>query len=232
MNHGKIYRTGLILVAIFAIALTGCSPKVSRMANVADGDYYSAEEFKNLSREQRDAYCADLDAELSKLESAKSSATSEASGLSGQVSTIEGEVKSLQTKYDAAKGNVDGINEDISYFENLPKVHVVEKGEFLQKISEYEKIYADPTKWPRIYRANKDKITDPNLIYPGWELVVPRDWPSTWTVVEGEYLGKIAGYWEVYGDRMAWPKLFEANKNQIKDPDMIWPEWQLSIPRD
>ena len=36
----------------------------------------------------------------------------------------------------------------------------VEEGEFLQKISEYERIYADATKWPRIYRANKDQIEE------------------------------------------------------------------------
>ncbi|KKS26065.1 MAG: Peptidoglycan-binding lysin domain-containing protein, partial [Parcubacteria group bacterium GW2011_GWA2_42_11] len=28
-------------------------------------------------------------------------------------------------------------------------------------------------KWRRIYNANKDKIQDPNLIYPGQELVIP-----------------------------------------------------------
>ena len=94
----------------------------------------------------------------------------------------------------------------------------MQSGEFLQKISEYERIYADPLKWPRIYRANKDLIDDPNLIYPDWELTVPRDWPRTWTVKQDEYLSRIASYWEVYGDGTEWPRIYEANRDQISDP--------------
>lgn len=232
MNQHKITRIIILSVAVAAIGLTGCSSKVARNVDVSSGDYYSAEEFKNLSREQRDAYCAELQAELAQLESAKAGTEKEQADLQRQISSIESEIKQLQSKVDRAKGEVDGIKEQIDYFEGLPKVHVVEDGEFLQKISGYERIYADPTKWPRIYRANKDKIEDPNLIFPGWELVIPRDWPMHWTVKQDEYLSKIASYWEVYGDGTAWPKIYEANKDKISDPDMIWPDWDLTIPRD
>jgi hypothetical protein len=30
-----------------------------------------------------------------------------------------------------------------------------------------DNIYADPYKWPLIYKANSSKISDPDLIYPG-----------------------------------------------------------------
>jgi len=232
MNHKMLHRALLLVVGASLLAVVGCSPKVTRTAKVSDGDYYSAEEFKNLSREQRDAYCADLDDELATLNSAAERSDREASDLSSDLSGVERDVKALQSKYDAAKGEVDGLQEQVDYFENLPKVHVVEKGEFLQKISAEEQVYADRLKWPRIYRANKDKIEDPNLIYPGWELTIPRDWPHSWTVHQDEYLSRIAGYWEVYSDGTAWTKIYEANKDQISDPDMIWPDWELVIPRD
>lgn len=231
MKLGKMYRSVLLLTAVAAIALTGCSPKVTRSADVSTGDYYTAEEFKNLSREQRDTYCAALDAELAKVDGAKGKAAGDADAAKGELGKLQGDLKKLQADYDGAKAENDGIQKDIDYFEGLPKMHVVEKGEFLQKISQYEKIYADPTKWPRIYRANKDKIKDPNLIYPGWELVIPRDWPSTWVVKDGEYLSKIAGYWEVYGKSTDWPKIHEANKDKVKDPNLIHPKWELKIPR-
>lgn len=32
----------------------------------------------------------------------------------------------------------------------------------------------DPNRWPEIYELNKDKISDPNLIKKGWELVLPE----------------------------------------------------------
>lgn len=53
--------------------------------------------------------------------------------------------------------------------------HVVKKGECLWYIAGYEEIYGNPLKWPLIYKANKDKIKDPDLIYPGQVLVIPRN---------------------------------------------------------
>ncbi len=45
----------------------------------------------------------------------------------------------------------------------------------LWNIAARRNIYNDPWKWKRIYRANEDKITDPDLIYPGQRLIIPRD---------------------------------------------------------
>lgn len=52
--------------------------------------------------------------------------------------------------------------------------HVVKKGECLWWIAEYKDVYNDPFQWPLIYDANKDKINDPDLIYPGQVFKIPR----------------------------------------------------------
>ena len=52
------------------------------------------------------------------------------------------------------------------------------------------------------------------------------------TVVKGECLWKIAGYEDVYGDPFQWPLIYEANRDQIKDPDLIYPGQVFTIPRD
>ena len=36
-------------------------------------------------------------------------------------------------------------------------------------------IYTNPVFWPIIHDANSGKIADPDLIYPGQELTIPRD---------------------------------------------------------
>lgn len=36
-----------------------------------------------------------------------------------------------------------------------------------------QKVYKDARKWPLIYIANRDKIKDPDLIFPGQKLVIP-----------------------------------------------------------
>lgn len=45
-------------------------------------------------------------------------------------------------------------------------------------------------------------------------------------VVKGDSLSKIG---QKYG--VAWKEIYEANKNLIKNPDLIQPGWKLKIPR-
>ncbi len=54
-----------------------------------------------------------------------------------------------------------------------PTTYVVQKGDSLWKIA--GKVYGNPFKWPRIYRANQDKIKNPHKIYPNQVLVIPWD---------------------------------------------------------
>jgi nucleoid-associated protein YgaU len=153
---------------------------------------------------------------------------------------IENDIEALNA-WPAAKlpdmmRKIEGLKEALAELRRklpkLPRAHTVVKGECLWVISGYAQIYDDPVKWPRIYRANKDKIQDPNLIFPGWVLDIPRGYPSTHTVIEGEYLSKIASYWEIYDDARQWPRIFEANRDHISDPDLIVPNQVLTIPRD
>jgi nucleoid-associated protein YgaU len=50
----------------------------------------------------------------------------------------------------------------------------------------------------------------------------------TYTVVRGDSLSKIAK--QFYGDAKQWRKIFDANKDKIKNPDLIQPGWVLTIP--
>ncbi|RKY79051.1 hypothetical protein DRQ12_04615 [candidate division KSB1 bacterium] len=56
-----------------------------------------------------------------------------------------------------------------------PNEYMVVKGDFLRKIAENPEVFGDPTKWTKLYEANKQVITDKNLIYPYQILVIPRD---------------------------------------------------------
>ena len=52
--------------------------------------------------------------------------------------------------------------------------------------------------------------------------------PKTYTVVAGDTLSKIARH--QYGDANLWRKIFEANQDKLKNPDLIYPGQQLIIP--
>lgn len=50
----------------------------------------------------------------------------------------------------------------------------------------------------------------------------------TYTVVAGDSLSKIAK--QFYGKANAWRKIFEANQDIVKNPDLIYPGQVLKIP--
>lgn len=50
----------------------------------------------------------------------------------------------------------------------------------------------------------------------------------THTVKPGESLSKIAKHY--YGDASRWPEIYEANRDKIKDPDLIHPGQEFVIP--
>ena len=50
----------------------------------------------------------------------------------------------------------------------------------------------------------------------------------TYTVKSGDSLSAIAK--KEYGDAGAWRRIFEANRDQISDPDLIHPGQELKIP--
>lgn len=64
----------------------------------------------------------------------------------------------------------------------------------------------------------------------------PKPEPVTlvqnYKVGDGETLWTIAAQPSVYGDGLLWPLLYQANRDQIKDPRQIFPGQSLSIRRD
>jgi nucleoid-associated protein YgaU len=69
-----------------------------------------------------------------------------------------------------------------------------------------------------------EKVNDEGLIAPE-----PKYITEFYTVVKGDWLSKIAK--KFYGDARKYDIIFEANKEVIKDPDLIYPGQQLRIPK-
>jgi LysM repeat protein len=56
------------------------------------------------------------------------------------------------------------------------KTYTVKSGDSLSKIA--KELLGDANRWREIYKANEDKIKNPDLIYPGQELVIPGAAPD------------------------------------------------------
>ncbi len=57
------------------------------------------------------------------------------------------------------------------------------------------------------------------------------DPPSRYTVKDNDSLISIAALEEIYGDALLWPLLYQANRDQIRDPRRIYPGQTLVVPR-
>ena len=221
----------IMLLAVMSLVLTAFTVTSVFAADVSKGQFYTEEEYQKLSGDEREAYCASLADEkdrqadmLSEYQGDLEAEQMKVADLRAKLSKVDAELMPLESK-------AASLQKEIDYYNSLPTQWTVKNGESLYRISSYEEIYADGTKWPRIYRANKDQIEDPNLIYVDQILAIPRGLPMMHTVVAGEYLAKIAGYWEIYGDWRQWTRIYEANKDKISDPDLIHPDQVIDIPR-
>jgi len=107
----------------------------------------------------------------------------------------------------------------------------VQEGDTLMKIA-FE-TYGDLYQWRRIYEGNKDKINDPNAVPKGTVIKVER--PATAVAIDrngekyliknGDTLGKISG--SVYGTESKWRKIWENNRQLIRDPNKIFAGFYL-----
>jgi len=85
------------------------------------------------------------------------------------------------------------------------------------------------------YQLEKDLVWDAVKKHAGWESdlavdlkVQNTDLYGYWTVKSGDSLSKIAK--SAYDDGNRYMKIFEANKDLLKDPNAIKPGQRLKIP--
>jgi nucleoid-associated protein YgaU len=86
------------------------------------------------------------------------------------------------------------------------------------------------------YQLAKDELWNAIKRHTGWQddivadiTVANTDLHGQYTVKGGDSLSKIARH--IYGDASAFQKIFDANRDILKTPDVIHPGQVLKIPR-
>ncbi len=126
--------------------------------------------------------------------------------------------------------------------EGLPKTHKVGKGEHLWMIA--ERYFGSGYNWVDI--AQENNLVNPNRLLVDQELIIPQsevkepvELPTTGVAeaISGDThtVQKTDNLWEIavraYGDGYQWTKIWYANENLVKNPDIIQPGQVLSLPR-
>jgi nucleoid-associated protein YgaU len=61
---------------------------------------------------------------------------------------------------------------------------------------------------------------------------MPKALYDQYSVVVGDYLWKISGKKDIYANPYQWMRIYSYNKEQIKDPDLIYPKQVFKIQRE
>jgi nucleoid-associated protein YgaU len=227
----NVLRRGSAAVAVLAIGLVAVAGAQDSY-DISQGEYLTEKEYKELSKDEAIDYCEKLAQEIDLQNDNAAAANAAMSDIEAEIEDLKNQVSQAKSANDPLASEVAQLEAKLRELKELPRSYTVVKGDYLIKISGMPRIYSDETAWKRIYRANRDKIDDPNLIYPDQIFLIPRGVPTQHTVAEGENLARIAGYHEIYGDRSQWNRIYDANKATIgADPSVITPGMVLQIPR-
>ena len=130
----------------------------------------------------------------------------------------EKESKHKNSKNEAPVENTDGVK------------YIVKKGDTLMKIAFIN--YGDLYRWKDILEANRNVITDPNHIPPGTELqlsgtgiIKDERQGEQYLVKHGDTLQTISH--DVYGTSRKWKKIWENNRQYLKNPNQIYAGFYL-----
>ncbi len=138
-------------------------------AALAEGDYAKATEIANTAQRQAENAIAQAKSEHARLV--------ESGAIGGAM--MDG---SSSSNSGAMMGGADSYQ--------------VVRGDNLWSISGKDSIYANPYQWPLIYKANRSKINDADLIYPGQVFDIDRD-ASSADIDAAVKHAKTRGAWSV-----------------------------------
>ncbi|WP_456396585.1 LysM peptidoglycan-binding domain-containing protein [Desulfurobacterium sp.] len=135
------------------------------------------EEYNTLKTEleKEEKELAMLKAQEAELEKRYNVLSSEVEALKREIAyrkQLEAKIAELKAKLAQAGSKVEMLRRK---FMALPKTYRVVRGDTLWGIASKSYIYNDPWQWPLIYRANRDKIKNPHLIFPKQVFTIPRN---------------------------------------------------------
>jgi nucleoid-associated protein YgaU len=170
------------------------------------------------------------EAEMGRLKTQKESLTTEISTLNTDINNLKSQniqsyddcMNELYTMLGVSKSDIDNYRTAVD--------------ELNGKIGRKEGPKADRQKDLNALKMNKisalpeffDKVQ--NQMQKDLDSWVEEPTVKNYEVVKGDCLWRIAQKPEHYGNGFAWPIIYKANRDEIKNPDLIYPKQNFKIP--
>lgn len=148
----------ILSVAVLGVMVFGTASQALAQEKMTLEEWQAALDACNQREATAQARINDLDSEIAALRS-------QIQDLDRQINQARNDVRSLNQQVSSTQGELNRAKSALERV-RFPESYTVVKGDCLWNIAKKDYIYNDPFKWPRIYEANKDKIKDPDLIYP------------------------------------------------------------------
>ena len=170
-------------------------------------------------------------AEMQRLTTEKASLTKEVASLQDDINNMKSKniesyedcQKELYALVGATSADVDNFRKAVSELQGKISRKEGPKADRQKDLDalKMNKISALPEFFDQVHNQMQSELD-------AW-IEAPKE--VNYTVVKGDCLWRIAKKDQFYGNGFAWPMIYKANRDKIKNPDLIFPKQVFSIPK-
>lgn len=187
--------------------------------------------FAGLSFAQEEMTVEEWEAEMSRLTAKKDALMSEINTLKSDIESLKAQelgdpeecIDELYQLVGANRANIDNFRNAVNELNGKINRKEGPKADRQADLNalKMNKISALPEFYNKVHVDMQNALNS-------W-VEEPKD--IMYTVVRGDHLWGIARKSEHYGNGFAWPVIYQANRDQIKNPDLIYPAQVFKVPQ-
>lgn len=172
--------------------------------------------------------------EIAKCDAEIANLKSQVAEVEGQITATWGEIYSAigvtEADVNAYRDRLNGLERDLNAMGTLSPEDLWQRRKEIDGIE----VQLEEAKKDKIYVLSemKDKVAALEGKIAQLREKMPKGMYDEYTVNRGDYLWRISRSSDVYGDPMQWVRIYSYNRDQIKDPDLIYPDQIFKIHRD
>jgi nucleoid-associated protein YgaU len=188
--------------------------------------------FSTSAIAQEEISTEEWEAEIARLSQEKADLSAELEGLQAEVNALGEKKNSLQAfedcqneMYAMVGADADAVADYSAKVNALMADISAKKPEKADRQAELDALKASKlSALPGFYDLVHGKL---QKMLDAWQ-EAPKE--VMYEVVRGDHLWGIAKKKEHYGNGFAWPNIYNANRDQIKNPDLIYPKQVFKVP--